>query len=89
MKAPGVAAHKAGTDLRRLGVHTHPTCGEGMALVEIVAQRAANPCLSPLSMMSPQRVCLSFRLSFHDSVCLNFCCTSPIENYLRALKKLP
>ena len=41
-----------------------------MALHEIVAQRAANPCLSALSMMAPQRVLLSFRLSFHDSVCV-------------------
>jgi len=36
-----------------------------MALHEIVAQRAANPCLSALSMIAPQSAFVIFRLSFH------------------------
>lgn len=65
VKASWIAAHKTRANLRRTGIHPHPTCGEIGRIHEIVAQRFANPCLFAFIMMTTQRAFMDSRFSYN------------------------
>ena len=65
VKTPWVSAHKTGTNLWGMEIHSNPALREFVPVHEIVAQSPTNPCLFAFSMIAPQRALSYFRFHFH------------------------